>query len=107
MNKVKVGKKIIGDGKPVYVIAEIGGNFSTFEDAKIIQCDFSNSKFHSVDLKNTIFTQCDFTNCKYFSETKNISDAYFLECDFLDVDMSWVNEDIRNAIFIDCKNISF
>lgn len=34
MNKVKVGKKIIGDGKPVYVIAEIGGNFSTFEDGK-------------------------------------------------------------------------
>ena len=34
MNKVKIGKKIIGNGKPVYVIAEIGGNFSTFKDGK-------------------------------------------------------------------------
>ena len=31
---MKIGSKIIGDDKPAYIIAEIGGNFSTFEHGK-------------------------------------------------------------------------
>jgi len=34
MKNMKIGSKIIGDDKPAYIIAEIGGNFSTFEHGK-------------------------------------------------------------------------
>ena len=34
MKNVKIGRKIVGDKKPVYVIAEIGGNFSNFQEGK-------------------------------------------------------------------------
>ena len=34
MRNMKIGSKVIGDNKPVYIIAEIGGNFSTFEHGK-------------------------------------------------------------------------
>jgi len=34
MHTVKIGETYIGDSHPSYIIAEIGGNFLTFEDAK-------------------------------------------------------------------------
>jgi len=34
MKSLAIGKSRIGDNFPVYIIAEIGGNFSTFEQGK-------------------------------------------------------------------------
>jgi N,N'-diacetyllegionaminate synthase len=34
MRSVKLGTKLIGDGNPSYIIAEIGGNFLTFKEAQ-------------------------------------------------------------------------
>jgi len=34
MNNVKVGGKVIGEGQPVFLIAEIGYNFNTLDEAK-------------------------------------------------------------------------
>ncbi|MBF0168538.1 MAG: N-acetylneuraminate synthase family protein [Alphaproteobacteria bacterium] len=34
MRCVQLGKTVVGNGRPIYVIAEIGGNFTTFPQAK-------------------------------------------------------------------------
>ena len=34
MKTVRLGSNVIGDGFPIYIIAEIGGNFTTFEQAR-------------------------------------------------------------------------
>ncbi len=34
MRSVKIGNDYVGDSHPVYIVAEIGGNFLNFEEAK-------------------------------------------------------------------------
>ena len=46
---MKIGSKIIGDDKPAYIIAEIGGNFSTFEHGKkLINSAISSGKLRTM-----------------------------------------------------------
>src|SRR2546430_7178779 len=52
MHHVKIGARLIGEGQPVFVIAEIGYNFNTIEEAKAsidaaIECGVDAVKFQT------------------------------------------------------------
>ena len=52
MDNVQIGDKIIGEGQPVFIIAEIGYNFNTIEEAKLsidaaISCGADAVKFQT------------------------------------------------------------
>jgi len=46
MKEIRLGNKIVGDGNPCYIIAEIGSLFKNFEQAKLRywsrRCKISN-----------------------------------------------------------------
>jgi len=52
MRTIKLGNVVVGDGKPVFVVAEIGYNFNTLEEAKAsiaaaVECGVSAVKFQT------------------------------------------------------------
>ena len=52
MNQVKIGNKMVGEGQPVFIIAEIGYNFNTVDEAKAsidaaIDCGVDAVKFQT------------------------------------------------------------
>ena len=51
MKNVKIGNNIIGNTKPTYIIAEIGGNFSSFEQGKKLIDNAITSGANSVKLQ--------------------------------------------------------
>lgn len=65
MKSVKLGKKLVGDGNPCYTIAEIGGLFKNFEEAKrlidsavdigIDSVKFQTLEAETVTIKNNFF----------------------------------------------------
>lgn len=64
MKNVRLGKKIIGDGNPCYFIAEIGGLFKNFEEAKrlidsAIEIGVDAVKFQTLEA-DTITTKKNF-----------------------------------------------
>jgi len=52
MNKVRIGNRLVGDGQPVFIIAEIGYNFNTVEEGiasidRAVDCGVDAVKFQT------------------------------------------------------------
>lgn len=65
---VKLGKKTVGDNYPCYTIAEIGGHFSTFDEAKVlidsaIEVGVDAIKFQTLEAE-TVTTKNNFFDMK-------------------------------------------
>jgi len=66
MNTIKLGDKYVGDGNPCYIIAEIGGLFKNFEEAKrlidsAIEVGIDSVKFQTLEAE-TVTTKNNFFN---------------------------------------------
>jgi len=78
MKTIKIGKKTIGDGFPCFTIAEIGGSFKTFKEAKrlidsavevgIDAVKFQTLEAETITIKNNYF---DFDVTGHISQYEN------------------------------------
>ena len=68
MKSLKLGNKYVGDENPCYVIAEIGGLFKNFEEAKrlidsAIEIGVDSIKFQTLEA-DTVTTKDNYFNMK-------------------------------------------
>src|SRR5712692_923841 len=65
MRHVKIGDKLVGEGRPIFIIAEIGYNFTTVEEAKAsidaaIECGVDAVKFQTFRAETVTSRHADF-----------------------------------------------
>ena len=87
MNLLKIGKSKIGDNNPVFIIAEIGGNFSTFEQGKklidsAISCGANAVKIQTFKAENYVSKFATFTMPNVGGKRKQLEIIKKLELDY-------------------------
>ena len=65
MRQVKIGDRLVGEGHPVFIIAEIGYNFNTVQEAKAsidaaVECGVDAAKFQTFKAETITSRQTDF-----------------------------------------------
>lgn len=86
MNSLKIATSKIGDGNPVFIIAEIGGNFSTYEQGKklidsAISCGANAVKIQTFKAKNYVSKFATFTMPNVGGKRKQLEIIKKLELD--------------------------
>lgn len=86
MNSLKIGKSKIGDNYPVFIIAEIGGNFSTYEQGKklidsAISCGANAVKIQTFKAENYVSKFATFTMPNVGGKRKQLKIIKKLELD--------------------------
>ena len=87
MNSLKIGTSKIGDGNPVFIIAEIGGNFSTFKQGKklidsAISCGVNAVKIQTFKAENYVSKFATFTMPNVGGKKKQLEIIKKLELDY-------------------------
>ena len=87
MELLKINKSRIGDGNPVFIIAEIGGNFSTFEQGKklvdsAISCGVNAVKIQTFKAENYVSKFATFTMPNVGGKKKQLEIIKKLELDY-------------------------
>ena len=87
MNSLKIGTSKIGDANPVFIIAEIGGNFSTYEQGKklinsAISCGVNAVKIQTFKAENYISKFATFTMPNVGGKRKQLEIIKKLELDY-------------------------
>ena len=98
MNLLKINKLRIGDGNPVFIIAEIGGNFSTFEQGKklvdsAVSCGVNAVKIQTFKAENYVSKFATFTMPNVGGKKKQLEIIKKLELDY----------EIQKKMFQYCK----
>ena len=87
MELLKINKSRIGDGNPVFIIAEIGGNFSTFEQGRklidsAISCGANAVKIQTFKAENYVSKFATFTMPNVGGKKKQLEIIKELELDY-------------------------
>jgi len=87
MELLKINKSRIGDGNPVFIIAEIGGNFSTFEQGRklvdsAISCGANGVKIQTFKAENYVSKFATFTMPNVGGKKKQLEIIKKLELDY-------------------------
>lgn len=87
MELLKINKSRIGDGNPVFIIAEIGGNFSTFEQGRklvdsAISCGANAVKIQTFKAENYVSKFATFTMPNVGGKKKQLEIIKKLELDY-------------------------
>lgn len=98
MELLKINKSRIGDGNPVFIIAEIGGNFSTFEQGRklvdsAISCGANAVKIQTFKAENYVSKFATFTMPNVGGKKKQLEIIKKLELDY----------EIQKKMFDYCK----
>jgi len=99
MKLLKIGKSKIGDNFPTYIIAEIGGNFFTFEQGKklidtAITCGVDAVKIQTFKAEKLVSKHATFDMPNIGGKRKQLDIIRKLE----------LNENIQKKLFEYCKN---